>query len=88
MSLNILITELVGNQTGTDKDTKLQTSFSSFSYAEAWQTAFVYVNAQTFLKHQAQCCYYRQQKWWIRGQEQFCGLANLLCLFSEWNGAD
>lgn len=53
MSLNILITELVGNQTGTDKDTEMQTSSCSLSYAEAWQTAFKYVIAQTFLRHQA-----------------------------------
>lgn len=53
MSLNILITELLGNQTGTDKDAELHTSSCSLSYAETWQTAFKHVIAQTFLERQA-----------------------------------
>lgn len=61
MSLSILITELAGNQTGTDKDGEQQTSFCSLSYAETWQMAFKYVTEQTFLKRRAQCCYYGQQ---------------------------
>lgn len=51
--LSILITELAGNQTGTDKAGEQQTPFRSLSYAETWQTAFKYVIAQTFLKRRA-----------------------------------